>query len=150
MDKISFAPSIWGSHTWIFLHTLALSYPKNPSALDKQNYKKFLLNLENVLPCITCCEHFKENVKKYNIDNYLKGPHELFSWIVKIQNEVQKTLGKSLYNELQLRESYYKQNDIANSIFSIPYKYKHIIFFIISIGVLYSISKMFKIKLKKK
>lgn len=147
-DKINFMPHIWGGSAWKFLHIIALSYPNNPSSKDKENYKNFLLNLQNVLPCQKCCDHFRKNVSKYNINNYLSDPHKLFSWVVTIQNEVQKSLNKPLYNELKLREKYYKQNDIANSIFNIPYKYKNIIFILIAIGVLYGISKI-KITIKK-
>ena len=34
-------PEIWGPSTWIFLHTITLNYPNNPTIYDKQNYKNF-------------------------------------------------------------------------------------------------------------
>ena len=36
-------PEIWGPSAWIFLHTITLNYPNNPTIYDKQNYKNFLL-----------------------------------------------------------------------------------------------------------
>ena len=142
MNKINISPSIWGKHAWVFLHTIALSYPLKPTQEDKQQYKAFYYNLKNILPCETCSKHFKENIEKHSIN--LTGPHELFSWVVKIQNEVQKSLNRPLVNELLLREHYYSLNESKN--FYIPFKYKIIIFILISIIGFYSFNKFFKVK----
>ena len=29
-------PKVWGSHAWIFLHTITLNYPDEPSKFDKE------------------------------------------------------------------------------------------------------------------
>ena len=34
-------PKIWGPSTWLFLHTITLNYPNNPTQQDIDNYKKF-------------------------------------------------------------------------------------------------------------
>ena len=145
MNKINISPSIWGKHAWIFLHSIALSYPINPTDKEKNEYKDFYYSLRNVLPCETCATHFTQNIKNHPID--LTGPHELFSWVVKIQNEVQKILKQPLVDELSLREKYYSQNESVGLY--IPFKYKVIIFIIISIVSFYSISKILKIKVEK-
>ena len=31
-------PNIWGESAWLFLHTITLNYPENPTFLDKHNY----------------------------------------------------------------------------------------------------------------
>lgn len=127
MNKLSFKPQIWGKHAWIFLSTIALSYPINPSPIEQQEYKVFFLSLRNLLPCSTCAKHFTENIKKHNIDNYLDHPHSLFSWVVKIENEVNKSLGKPLLDEKVLREQFYNQN--IDSFFNFSFKTKIIMFF---------------------
>ena len=43
-------PSNWGSHAWIFLHTISFDYPDNPSLNDKLLYKNFFHSLKNILP----------------------------------------------------------------------------------------------------
>ena len=36
-------PKIWGPHAWIFLHSITLNYPENPTPeLKKNNIKDFL------------------------------------------------------------------------------------------------------------
>ena len=150
MNRIQFSPSIWGSPAWKFLHTVALSYPAKPSQKDKSDYKQFFLSLENVLPCETCAGHFKDNIKVHNIDNYLDGPHDLFSWTVKIRNEVQKILGRQEHNEEQLRESLYVQNEKAGGFLDIDPKFKMILWFVLIIGSLYTITRFFKFKITPK
>ena len=64
-------PKIWGPHAWFLIHSICLNYPENPTEVDKKNYKNFFLELSNVLPCEECQNHFKKNMKKYNIDTHL-------------------------------------------------------------------------------
>jgi len=147
MDKLNFLPKIWGGAAWKFLHTVALSYPNKPTQQDKTDYKNFFLSLDKILPCKTCAEHFVNNKKAHDINQYLDGPHQLFSWTIKIRNEVQTILGKPLYDEVSLRESLYNENVRTGGILDIPTKYKIIILFLISIGVFYGVSKFFKVKI---
>ena len=146
MNKLNFIPSVWGGAAWKFLHTIALSYPVKPTQQDKSDYKNFFLSLDKILPCETCAIHFVENIKTHDINKYLNGPHDLFSWTVKIRNEVQKILKKPLHDEVSLRESLYSENVRAGGVFDIPTKYKIIILFLISIGIFYGVSRFFKIK----
>ena len=64
-------PEIWGPNAWIFLHTITLNYPNNPTMYDKQNYKNFFVNLHSILPCDWCSKNYKHHLQKYPIDNYL-------------------------------------------------------------------------------
>jgi hypothetical protein len=148
-DRINFIPSIWGGAAWKFLHCVALSYPKNASPQTKQDYKDFFLSLDKILPCSSCSQHFKNNKSKHNINKYLSGPHELFSWTVKIRNEVQIAIKRPLFNELELRESFYKQNENFGR-FHINPKVKFVLMILSVIGLLYIISAFFKIKITPK
>ena len=141
MYKISFIPTVWGSSAWKFLHTIALSYPQKPTQQDKSDYKQFFLLLEKVLPCETCADNFKQHIKEIQIDKHLNGPHELFSWTVKMRNAVQKVLGRKEYDELTLRESLYVQNERAGGFLDIDPKFKMILWFVLIIGSLYTITR---------
>ncbi len=114
-DKLNFSPSIWGNHAWSFLHAVALSFPVNASIQTKQDYKDFFLSIGKILPCHTCQNNFASHIVKpeLNIDKYLGHPHDLFSWTVKMRNEVQKMLNKPEWDELALREKYYNANVAA-------------------------------------
>jgi len=88
-----FIPKIWGPSAWNFIHTIALSYPDNPTPFDKENYKAFFLSLQNVLPCGKCRNHYTENIKELNINNYLDNSSSLFLWTNKIHNASNATYG---------------------------------------------------------
>ena len=150
MNRIQILPKIWGGGAWNFLHSIALSYPANPTQQDKNDYKNFFLSLDKILPCETCAKHFIVNKKTHNINKYLSGPHQLFSWTVKIRNEVQKILGKPLYNELKLRENLYIENEKAGGWLDIHPKIKLMFIICFIIGCLYTISKFFKVKITQK
>lgn len=55
--------SIWGPSAWHFMHTISFNYPVYPTCNDKQNYRKYILNLVNILPCGKCRKNLKENFK---------------------------------------------------------------------------------------
>ena len=56
--------SVWGPSAWHFLHSLSFNYPTKPTCEDKKNYRNFILNLRNVLPCGKCRENLCKNFKK--------------------------------------------------------------------------------------
>ena len=78
--------NIWGSHAWLFLHTITLHYPDNPTEFDKEKYKKFFESLSHVIPCDICKSHYKQNIKKYPIQ--LESKETLTRWLHKIHNIV--------------------------------------------------------------
>jgi len=150
MNKIQFLPSVWGGAAWKFLHCVALSYPTKPTQQDRNDYKNFFLSLDKILPCETCSKHFIENKKTHDINKYLNNPHDLFSWTVKIRNEVQKILGKPLHDEIKLRESLYTENVRAGGFLDINPKVKLLFIIALIIGGLYAVSKFFNVKITQK
>jgi hypothetical protein len=144
MDKINFNTKLWGGSGWIFLQYVALSYPNNPSNKIKENYKEFFYSLKNILPCETCSLNFTDHIKKFPIDNYLKNSNTLFSWIIKIHNEVNEITNSKKINEKNLKEYYLYQNQ--PSIYINP-RIKLILGISCSILVLYLIKKILKINI---
>jgi hypothetical protein len=88
-------PNIWGSHAWLFLHTITLNYPDNPSRYDKDNYKDFFESLSHVIPCEVCKSSYKQNIKKYPIQ--LDSKESLTRWLHMIHNIVNVKTGKDDY-----------------------------------------------------
>lgn len=79
-------PNIWGSHAWLFLHTITLNYPENPTKFDKEHYKNFFENLSHVIPCDVCRDHYKQNIRKHPIQ--LESKESLAKWLHNIHNLV--------------------------------------------------------------
>ena len=120
-------PEVWGPHGWIFLHTITLNYPKNPTIYDKQNYKTFFTSLQNILPCDWCSKNYKLHLKKFPIDKYLNCKKDLVQWLIHIHNEVNKIFNKKIISYQEFVEIY---KNIYNSKKNINF---HIIIHIISI-----------------
>jgi len=102
---------IWGKHAWIFLHSVALNYPINPTNKDKDNFKIFFISLQHTLPCEICQEHYKQHLKNIPIDNFLNSRKDLFIWTFLIHNEVNKFLGKNI---ITIKEAIHSIHSVYN------------------------------------
>ena len=103
--------SVWAPNAWIFLHSIAFSYPINPSSKQKNDMKKFLLSLQNVLPCSYCQKHFKEFMDKTNMDEVLKNKNQYVKWMIDLHNDVNRRTGKKEYS---YKEVIYYYNSLCN------------------------------------
>jgi hypothetical protein len=99
-------PKFWGPHGWIFLHSVTMNYPKNPSNDDKQLYSNFFSSLTRVLPCEKCAYHYKQHIKDDPIEPALENRDKLVRWLIKIHNKVNADLGKPYYSYEQVIEDY--------------------------------------------
>lgn len=87
--------SIWGPSLWHYLHTMSFNYPVNPTAADKNNYKKFILGLRNVLPCGHCRDNLKKNMKFVPLTNAdLENRDKFARYVFKLHETINKMLGK--------------------------------------------------------
>jgi hypothetical protein len=130
-------PEIWGPHGWIFLHTITLNYPHRPTMYDKEQYKNFFLNLQNVLPCKYCSHNYKLHLKKYPITKFLDSKKDLVQWLIHIHNEVNIIFNKKTitYEEFILiyKKIYNKKKTNYLFIFIIIF----IILFIVILLIIY-------------
>lgn len=87
---------IWGPSAWLFIHSASLAYPEsNPPAETRQQFRNFFGSLVEVLPCVYCRQHYKDNLAKMSsLDKALDSQASLFRWTVDLHNEVNKALGK--------------------------------------------------------
>jgi ATP-dependent Zn protease len=139
----------WGTPGWKFIHIVALSYPDNPSNNDKINYKNFFTNLENILPCKICANHYKENLIKHKLTDYvLSSSDELFNWTVRMHNEVNILNNKQVIDYDTARQLVTNCNDnINNGNINndnlIMYKY---IIFLLIICIIFLLFNKFNLK----
>ncbi len=103
-------PKIWGKYIWTSIHIIALGYPDKPTQEDKENYKKFFIDLWKVIPCYKCSKNYQKHFEELPIDNYLDDNMSLFRWTVEFHNIVNKELGK---REWTFEETFDKFRKIA-------------------------------------
>ena len=99
-------PKFWGPHGWIFLHSVTMNYPKEPSLEDKTLYRNFFSSLTKILPCEKCAYHYREHIKDDPIEPALENRDKLVRWLIKIHNKVNVDLGKPEYTYQQVIEEY--------------------------------------------
>ena len=100
--------NVWGPSMWHYLHTMSFNYPVNPTEKDKKNYRNFVLNLQNVLPCKYCRINLKNNMKVHPLlDCHLKNRDKFSRYIYKLHEIVNKMLKKkSGLSYCKVREIY--------------------------------------------
>ena len=71
--------TVWGPGMWHYLHTMSFNYPVNPTCEDKDNYRNFILNLRNTLPCGKCRTNLCKNLKKLPLKMSYMRSRDVFS-----------------------------------------------------------------------
>jgi hypothetical protein len=89
---------VWGPILWQFLHMISFNYPVQPTEQDKKNYYNYIENLQNILPCKTCRDNLKNNLKSagFGMDK-LKNRTTFSRFIYDLHNVVNECLGKKPY-----------------------------------------------------
>jgi hypothetical protein len=88
--------SIWGPPTWHLLHCISFNYPVNPTQEQKQHYRKFVLSLQNILPCGKCRKNLKTNFAKIPLlEKDLESRESFSKYIFKLHEAVNKMLHKT-------------------------------------------------------
>lgn len=89
--------SEWGPKAWVYLHTLAFSYPPAPTRDQRKDMHAFLVAFARTLPCPKCSAHFQQVVHRdlptHDAD-VLSCRHNFARWTVDVHNEVNARLGK--------------------------------------------------------
>ena len=100
--------AVWGPSLWHYLHIMSFNYPINPTNQDKKNYREFILNLQNVLPCKYCRINLKNNFKVHPLKMCDMKDRDSFSrYIFKLHQIINKMLNKnSKLTYCQVRERY--------------------------------------------
>jgi hypothetical protein len=88
--------NIWGPHLWFSLHTISFNYPIKPSEKDKEEYKLFFKNLQDVIPCSVCKKNYKRHLNEHPIEDYLNSRKLLVYWVIDMHNMVNAEIGKKI------------------------------------------------------
>tara|TARA_B100000963_G_C22418901_1_gene576758 strand:- start:130 stop:747 length:618 start_codon:yes stop_codon:yes gene_type:complete len=87
--------SVWGPSLWHYMHTMSFNYPVKPTKEHKKNYKDFIINLKNILPCGHCRENLKKNFKYLPLKMCdLKNRDAFSRYVFNLHETVNKMLNK--------------------------------------------------------
>ena len=106
MDNIN--PKLWGDHGWKFMHYITMSYPDKPEWDDREKFRKFFLNIGDVLPCEKCRVNYKKNLQKFPISENLNNKEDLIRWLINVHNEVNIETGAPEYTYQEFKNEYMK------------------------------------------
>lgn len=82
----------WARPSWLFLHTVAATYPEKPTSQDRVKYGQFFKTVGDVLPCPRCREGWKESLAVHDINKYLDDPMQLSYFMYLMHKDVNDTL----------------------------------------------------------
>ena len=85
-----------GRRTWALLHSMANTFPENPSEQDKNKMKKFMYGLARSYPCKICGSHLIKMLDKKGIK--MNSRKEFGDYICNIHNIVNNVLNKTEFD----------------------------------------------------
>ena len=105
---------VWGPSMWHYLHTMSFNYPVHPTCDDKKNYRDFILNLQNVLPCGKCRKNLKKNFKRLPLtmehmesretfSRYIYGLHEVINKMLRKKSGLTYDMVRDRYEHFRSR-----------------------------------------------
>ena len=104
--------AVWGPSLWHSLHTISFNYPVEPTSKDKKNYRNFILNLENVLPCKYCRMNLKKNFKRLPLTpHHMKSRATFSRYIYDLHEEINTMLNKKsnlTYEDVRERYEHFR------------------------------------------
>lgn len=116
-------PKIWGPAGWLFLHSIAFGYPENPTNQDKKAAIDFFNSLQYLLPCKTCSELYKKDLKSLKSDqslqNAVQSQQNLIKWVNLMHNKVNQNLNTTQYTDAEYYNYYTKIYDNKTNKYSI-------------------------------
>jgi thiol-disulfide isomerase/thioredoxin len=87
------SPRTWGPPVWFVIHIVALMYPRNPTASERQEMIDFFTGLQKVLPCASCKEHFAKELATLDPDTF-RNRDTLFEWTVAFHDSVTERVSR--------------------------------------------------------
>ena len=96
---------IWGPTCWTYLHFLSMNYPENPTEIDKEIYRNFIIYLGRTLPCIKCRKNFNNHIQQLNLSKAFINKNSFIEFIWELHNTVNQSNTKTFDKFIKL----YKQ-----------------------------------------
>ena len=85
-----------GRHSWALLHSMANTYPENPTDEEKKLMKKFMYGLARSYPCRVCGGHLLKMLDKKGLK--IDSRKEFGEYLCNIHNIVNKVLNKTKFD----------------------------------------------------
>lgn len=85
----------WGTHLWVFLHSVAHVYPDKPTPEEISDMRNFMHSLADVIPCRICKVEFTKilnegasgGIKPFGFE-VLRNRKTFTLWLYKVHNYV--------------------------------------------------------------
>jgi len=113
--KHYYNPTVWGPHYWFFLHTVAQTYPTNPTPTTKRKYYDLIHNMPLFIPTPEIGNKFSIYLDKYPVSPYLDSRDSFVRWVFFIHNKINVSLDKpeiSYLSSLENYKNHYKPKQI--------------------------------------
>lgn len=101
-------PKIWGPPFWFIIHTIAFYYPEKPSFNEKRHMFEFFQNLQYIIPCQVCRQHYTKHFQEFPVTPFLDNKANLVSWTVQLHNRVNESTGKPVKSVEEVIRHYQK------------------------------------------
>ncbi|AHA45988.1 disulfide oxidoreductase [Insectomime virus] len=94
----------WGPCLWRTIHSFAATYTPERA----QEFSNFIFLLQHLLPCTTCKDNYKKNLRELPpLRNFLGSRDKVFYWTYLLHDKVNKELGKQSPPFQKVREVYF-------------------------------------------
>ncbi|CCJ29195.1 unnamed protein product [Pneumocystis jirovecii] len=87
-----------GRATWTLLHTISANYPESATAEEQSEMRSFLMIFAKRYPCFYCAKDFREWMHQDENRAMVGGREELSLWMCQAHNEVNRKLGKPIFD----------------------------------------------------
>jgi hypothetical protein len=94
-----------GRQTWALLHCQAAYYAEKPTEEEKENMKTYLHALSLTYPCKVCAQDLQYLLKK--MPPRLDSREEFEQWMCDMHNEVNRQLGKPIFDCRNARQRWH-------------------------------------------
>lgn len=85
-----------GRSSWTLLHSIAASYPTNPTPTEQTQVKQFMGLFSKIYPCWVCAEDFQDFMTRNKIKT--ESRDEFGQWMCEAHNDVNRKLGKKEFD----------------------------------------------------
>lgn len=122
-------PVIWGPHFWFMFHTIAITYPRRPTAATKKKYYDLIMNIPLFIPVEEMGSKFRVLLDEYPISAYLDSRESLIRWMHFIHNKVNESLEKPKITLAAFYEKYYEKYKAPHIKLNDEYQWKKMVGF---------------------
>jgi hypothetical protein len=107
----NFDPAVWGPHYWMFLHTVAYSYPVYPNEVTKRKYYDLIHNMPLFIPNEKVGNEFSRMLDQYPVTPYLDKKESFVRWMNFIHNKINVLLEKDEMSLANAESAYFARYD---------------------------------------